>query len=131
MPSAELTPNAARGARTSDGRLVLGALFRHQRSETIQRAHHLADRLVATWVERAVVSTIASSDQSLDHSFGGPLKQMRCEAVSSVCGGRRRPISAMWAAAWQHAELAYRHGWTGFWPGNSQPSGRAMRYQSR
>ena len=42
----------ARHARcTLGGRLVLGfTLLGHQRCETIQRAHDLADLLVATWV---------------------------------------------------------------------------------
>src|SRR6478752_5037144 len=49
-----------------------------------------------------------------------------------VCGVTRLAISAMWAAAWQ-ARVSWRVviGLAGFWPGNSQPCGRAMRYQLR
>src|SRR2546428_789122 len=49
-----------------------------------------------------------------------------------VCGDTRLVISAACAAAWQ-ARVSWRVviGLTGFWPGNSQPCGCAIRYQSR
>ena len=49
-----------------------------------------------------------------------------------VCGVTHLVISAICAAAWQ-ARVSCRvvRGLIGSWPGNSQPCGRAMRYQSR